>query len=78
MASRLSMMLRSEMVQLTGVRAASTHTHQKDVKYHPVVVLGGGSGGCSMAARLCRMLGQGNVAVVEPSRVGVLIKLNIL
>ena len=73
MASRLSMVLRTEAIQLTGVRALGTQTHQKDVKYHPVVVLGGGSGGCSMAARLCRMLGQGNVAVVEPSRVGFMI-----
>ena len=74
MASRLSRILRAEVLQLTSLRPASTHTHQKDVKFHPVVVLGGGSGGCSMASRLCRVLGQGNVAVVEPSRVGFFFK----
>ena len=38
--------------------------------HFPVVVLGGGSAGCSMAARMCRMLGNMNVAVVEPAKVG--------
>ena len=37
--------------------------------HFPVVVLGGGSAGCSMAARMCRMLGNMNVAVVEPAKV---------
>ena len=49
--------------------ASSIQYQTRNVKHYPVVVLGGGSGGCSMASRLCRLLGQGNVAVVEPSKV---------
>ena len=39
------------------------------VKHHRLVVAGGGTGGCSVAARACRALGQGNVAVIEPAAV---------
>ena len=51
-----------------AIRGLST-TQVNNVKHYPVVVLGGGSGGCSMASRLCRILGDGNVAVVEPAKV---------
>ena len=51
-----------------AIRGLST-TQINNVKHYPVVVLGGGSGGCSMASRLCRILGDGNVAVVEPAKV---------
>lgn len=37
-------------------------------KHHKLVVAGGGTGGCSVAARACRALGQGNVAVIEPAQ----------
>ena len=50
-------------------RAASTLSRADETKHFPVVVLGGGAGGCSMASRLCRLMGPGNVAVVEPSKV---------
>ena len=33
----------------------------------PVVIVGGGSGGLSVAARLCAVLPPGSVAIVEPS-----------
>ena len=38
-------------------------------KKYPVVIIGGGSGGCTMAAKLTRKLGPGSVAVIEPSDV---------
>nr|CAX70414.1 hypotherical protein [Schistosoma japonicum] len=33
---------------------------------HKIVIVGGGSGGCSMASRLCNHFGEGEVAVIEP------------
>ncbi|XP_042731517.1 sulfide:quinone oxidoreductase, mitochondrial isoform X1 [Lagopus leucura] len=36
--------------------------------YYEVLVLGGGSGGITMSARMKRKVGAGNVAVVEPSK----------
>ena len=54
-------------VIILTVRAASTKA--KNVTHHPMVVLGGGTGGSSVAARACRILGKGNVAVVEPAQV---------
>ena len=54
-----------------AVRATSIHTQTITPKYFPLVVLGGGSGGCSMAARACRLLGPGNVAVVDPAQVNI-------
>ena len=70
MATHVSRILRSEPVLVLTVRAVSTVNHRsKDVKHYPMVVLGGGTGGCSVAARACRMLGMGNVAVVDPAPV---------
>lgn len=40
--------------------------------YYEVLVLGGGSGGISMSARMKRKVGAENVAVVEPSKVRLL------
>lgn len=39
------------------------------VKHYQVVVAGGGSGGCAVAARACRAFGSGKVAVVDPAQV---------
>ena len=39
--------------------------------HYEVLVLGGGSGGITMAARMKRRVGAENVAVVEPSEVSV-------
>ena len=36
-----------------------------------LVVVGGGSGGCSVAAKFCAYLPQGNVAVIEPNDVSI-------
>ncbi|XP_069767458.1 sulfide:quinone oxidoreductase, mitochondrial [Narcine bancroftii] len=38
-----------------------------DKSHHEVLVLGGGTGGITMSARMRRKVGAGNVAVVEPS-----------
>lgn len=40
--------------------------------YYEVLVLGGGSGGISMAARMKRRVGADNVAIIEPSEVSLL------
>ena len=67
MATHVSRILRVQPLIVSAGRASSTGT--KDVKHFPLVVLGGGAGGCSVAARSCRLLGKGNVAVVEPAKV---------
>lgn len=42
---------------------------KRDKSSYKCVVLGGGTGGCAMAAKMTRKFGAGNVAVVEPSDV---------
>ena len=37
------------------------------LRHHKIVVVGGGSGGIATAARLCRKLGEPDLAIVEPS-----------
>lgn len=37
--------------------------------YYEVLVLGGGTGGIAMSARMKRKVGAGNLAVIEPSKV---------
>ncbi|XP_034060863.1 sulfide:quinone oxidoreductase, mitochondrial isoform X1 [Gymnodraco acuticeps] len=44
-----------------------TSSHASAKQHYKMLVLGGGSGGISMSARMKRMFGAGNVAVVEPS-----------
>ena len=68
MATHVSRILKTEAVLIWSIRSASSQT-AKNVKHFPMVVLGGGTGGTSVAARACRMLGNGNVAVVDPSEV---------
>lgn len=36
-------------------------------EHHKVVVVGGGTGGIAVAARLCRALGEPDVAIIDPS-----------
>uniref|UniRef100_A0A8C9EMK1 FAD/NAD(P)-binding domain-containing protein n=1 Tax=Pavo cristatus TaxID=9049 RepID=A0A8C9EMK1_PAVCR len=57
----LSMQKKSSLGLHTAARCAA-----KD--YYEVLVLGGGSGGIAMSARMKRKVGAGNVAVVEPSK----------
>lgn len=35
---------------------------------YKLVVVGGGSGGCSVAAKFAKKLGKGQVAVIEPAQ----------
>ena len=70
MATHVNRILKVEPLVVSAVRAASTQTIvNKDVKHYPMVVLGGGAGGCAVAARACRMMDKGNVAVVDSSKV---------
>lgn len=68
MATKLSRILLPQNLQFLAARGVKIQTPSKGVKHFPIVVLGGGSGGCSMASRLCRLIGQGKVAIVEPSK----------
>ena len=53
----------------TGIAVSNLHTssHASAKQHHKVLVLGGGSGGIAMSARMKRIFGAENVAVVEPS-----------
>ncbi|KAF3688697.1 Sulfide:quinone oxidoreductase, mitochondrial [Channa argus] len=55
----------------TGTAVATLHTssHASAKQHYKMLVLGGGSGGIAMSARMKRLLGAENVAVVEPSEV---------
>lgn len=52
-----------------GIATSHLHTSSRaSAKQHyKMLVLGGGSGGIAMGARMKRMLGAENVAIVEPS-----------
>ena len=67
MSIHVSRILNKKYVVILTVRAASSQA--KNVTHYPMVVLGGGAGGSSVAARACRFLGMGNVAVVDPAKV---------
>ena len=72
MATKLSsLLLKIPRLPLTTTRRLTVHVHMPHdgVTHIPIVVLGGGSGGCSMASRLCRLMDHGDVAIVEPSKV---------
>ncbi|KAK7479537.1 hypothetical protein BaRGS_00029254 [Batillaria attramentaria] len=59
---------RSAAGATTTVRTFSL-SQRNDSESYKLVVVGGGSGGCATAAKFCRELGKGNVAVVEPSEI---------
>jgi len=46
-----------------------------DSPHYKVVIAGSGAGGCSVAARAKRTFGHGNVAVIEPAKVGILLNI---
>lgn len=50
------------------LRYMSSLQEKKDRSYK-LVVVGGGSGGCSVASSFSRYLGKGHVAVIEPNQV---------
>nr|QGW51953.1 sulfide:quinone oxidoreductase [Sinonovacula constricta] len=51
-----------------NIRREFSTTATKDAKHYPLVIIGGGAGGCSVASRAARALGAGKVAVVEPAK----------
>ncbi|XP_031696614.1 sulfide:quinone oxidoreductase, mitochondrial-like, partial [Anarrhichthys ocellatus] len=53
----------------TGIAISHFHTssHASAKLHYKMLVVGGGTGGISMSARMKRMMGAENVAVVEPS-----------
>ena len=69
MATHVSRILKVQPLCVIASRSVHIGTKEHAAKHFPLVVLGGGAGGCSVAARSCRMLGSGNVAVVEPAKV---------
>lgn len=66
---RMAAMHRLRQCRPTGVAMSHLHTSScASAKQHfKMLVLGGGSGGIAMSARMKRMMGAENVAVVEPS-----------
>lgn len=40
-------------------------------KHHKLVIAGGGTGGCAVAARATRKFGENNIAVIDPAEVSV-------
>lgn len=52
------------LFQLITVRNWSSAHENLSCK---VAIIGGGAGGCSMAAKLCRKLGKNKVVIIEPS-----------
>uniref|UniRef100_A0A8C6UD26 Sulfide:quinone oxidoreductase, mitochondrial n=1 Tax=Neogobius melanostomus TaxID=47308 RepID=A0A8C6UD26_9GOBI len=70
LGTSMAALRRLQQCQSTGITAVShLHTSSRasaDMHYK-MLVLGGGSGGISMSARMKRLFGAENVAVVEPS-----------
>lgn len=60
-------------------RPAQLHTGASHAarSHYEVLVLGGGSGGATMAARMKRKVGAENVAIVEPSEVSVRFRVHV-
>ncbi|XP_045911692.1 sulfide:quinone oxidoreductase, mitochondrial-like [Micropterus dolomieu] len=65
----MSALCRLRQCQAKGIAISYLHTGSSvSAKHHyKMLVLGGGSGGITMSARMKRMMGAENVAVVEPS-----------
>ena len=59
--------LKGKSVDL-GAKCFSTSAANR-TKSYKLVVVGGGAGGCSTAAKFASKLGKGEVAVIEPSDV---------
>lgn len=59
---------RSTILLSQTVRTFSC-SRRRHTESYKLVVVGGGTGGCAVAARFCRELGKGNVCVIEPAEV---------
>uniref|UniRef100_A0A3Q3X4P7 Sulfide:quinone oxidoreductase, mitochondrial n=1 Tax=Mola mola TaxID=94237 RepID=A0A3Q3X4P7_MOLML len=66
---RMAALHRLRQCHPTGTAISHLHTSSRAPakQHYKMLVLGGGSGGIAMSARMKRMLGAENVAVVEPS-----------
>ncbi|XP_055638169.1 sulfide:quinone oxidoreductase, mitochondrial isoform X1 [Toxorhynchites rutilus septentrionalis] len=64
-AVRIQVVLRSGVHN--SIRAFGTTSVTNDIHRCKVLVVGGGAGGCSVAAKLSSKLGQGKVIILEPS-----------
>lgn len=59
-----------QTMQFVAIRSGScAYSTQSEKSSFKCVVLGGGTGGCAMAAKMTRKFGAGNVAVIEPQDV---------
>lgn len=67
--SMASLWRRLRLCHSMGVAISHLHTSSWACakQHYKMLVLGGGSGGICMSARMKRMFGADNVAVVEPS-----------
>ncbi|XP_068595136.1 sulfide:quinone oxidoreductase, mitochondrial isoform X2 [Brachionichthys hirsutus] len=65
----MAALYRLRQCHLTGRAASHLHTSSRvsAQQHYKMLVLGGGSGGIAMSARMKRLVGAENVAVVEPS-----------
>ena len=66
---RMAALGRLRQCRSTANAISNFHTSSRASakEHHKMLVLGGGSGGITMSARMKRMMGAWNVAVVEPS-----------
>jgi len=65
--SALHQLIRSASVTSAVNRCFFSSTESRLRQSYKLVVVGGGSGGCSVAAKFSSLLPAGNVAVIEPS-----------
>lgn len=69
MAATLRRLRQCQSVGITTISYLHTSCRASAKMHYKMLVLGGGSGGIAMTARMKRLLGAENVAVVEPSEV---------
>ena len=64
-------MIQRRFVVAGAVRARtfSVSAPRRDDRSYKLLVVGGGTGGCSIASKFASKLGKGKVAVLEPSEV---------
>lgn len=67
MAALCRLRLRHPKAIAIAISNLHTSSPASAKQHYKMLVLGGGSGGIAMSARMKRMIGAENVAVVEPS-----------
>ena len=66
MMSKLAKNIKKMAYNVKNERYFSVESKERSVK---LLVIGGGTGGCSISAKLTSKLGKNNVVIVEPSDV---------